>query len=114
MIIRKADDAPGHQVDLEGAKGVTFRMLLGESEGVPNFYMRQFDVAPGGRTPRHAHPWEHECYILAGEGVLVTEAGDRPVRAGDCVFVAPEEVHRFQNAGPGVLKFLCLVPRASK
>lgn len=56
MLIRHSDSVTGHEVDMEGAKGVIFRMLLGEGEGAPNFCMRQFNIAPGG----HTHDWEHE------------------------------------------------------
>jgi len=111
MKIRKADDVPPETVQMEGAEGVQIRLLVHEAEGAPNFYMRQFDVAPGGHTPRHQHDWEHEMYVLAGRGVAVTPDGERPVAVGECIFVAPGEDHQFRNTGTEVLKFLCLVPK---
>ena len=111
MKIRKADRVPAEPVTTEGAHGVHIRLLIARSEAAPNFYMRQFDVAPGGHTPRHSHHWEHEMYVLAGEGTAETPDGPRPVAAGDCVYVPPGEEHQFRNTGHRVLKLLCLVPK---
>jgi len=114
MIVKTAESVAAKPVEMEGAEGVRIRLLVHEADGAPNFYMRQFDIAPGGCTPRHQHPWEHEVYILEGQGVVFTANGDRPIRAGDCVFVPGGEVHQFRGAGQTPLKFLCLVPRDSK
>jgi len=111
MIVRTADAVPAADVETEGAEGVQIRLLIHKAEGAPNFYMRQFDVVPGGRTPRRRHAWEHEAYVLAGEGVAFGPDGEREVRAGDCVYVPPGQEHQFGNTGEDVLKFLCIVPR---
>ena len=68
---------------------------------------------PGGYTPRHSHPYEHEVFVLEGEGVVLE--GDTSIRcaAGDVVLVVPDEVHQFRNTGSTPLKFLCLVPNSS-
>lgn len=110
MIVRQADQVPGVAVRMDGAEGITFRMLIGGEQGAPNFYMRQFTVAPGGHTPRHSHAWEHEVYVLAGRGAVWGPDGETPLAAGDCVFVPPYEEHQFLCTGGGELKFLCLVP----
>jgi len=111
MIIRKADDVPAEAVEIPGAEGVQIRLLIHDAEGAPNFYMRQFTIAPGGNTPEHTHDWEHEVYVLAGTGTALTPDGDRPVSAGDCIYVAPGDRHQFRNTGAEVLTFLCLVPK---
>jgi quercetin dioxygenase-like cupin family protein len=111
MLIRHSDSVTGHEVDTEGAKGVIFRMLLGEGEGAPNFCMRQFNIAAGGHTPRDSHDWEHELYVLSGSGVAVTNEGEEPIGVGDCILVAPQQEHQFRNAGAEELRLLCLVPR---
>ncbi len=51
---------PAQRVELEGAKGVLMRCLIGEADHAPSFTMRQFEIAPGGWTPRHSHAYEHE------------------------------------------------------
>ena len=56
---------------------------MGDNVGAPNFTMRHFEVAPGGRTPFHAHPWEHEVYVLSGTGKVRQKGGERaPSEAG--------------------------------
>lgn len=113
MKIEKADRIEADPVKDAGAEGVQIRVLIGQADGAPNFTMRQFTIAPGGCTPLHSHRWEHEVYILAGSGAVDSSEGPKPIGAGDCVFVAPGEQHRFRNAGPEELKFLCLIPKSS-
>jgi quercetin dioxygenase-like cupin family protein len=75
--------------------------------------MRQFEVASGGFTPKHSHPYEHEVFVLEGEGTILEGDTVHPIRSGDIIYVAPDELHQFRNAGNGPLKFLCLVPNDS-
>ena len=114
MKIKKAQSVAAVPVDVDGARDVTIRVLIGEADGAPNFFMRQFTLAPGGCTPRHTHDWEHEVYVVAGTGAAVSEEGDKDISAGDCVFVPPGELHQFRSTGDGELKLLCLVPATSK
>ena len=114
MIIKPADNVPAKPVQTEGARDVQIRLLIHEAEGAPNFYMRRFDLAVGGCTPRHEHAWEHEVYILCGGGVVFGPEGEKPIGAGDCVFVPGGERHQFRNTGTAPLKFLCLVPKDSQ
>ena len=100
-------------VDMEGAKGCTVRWLIGQSDGAPNFAMRQFEVAPGGHTPRHSHPYEHEVFVLEGEGMVFEGDAPHALKAGDVVFVQPNEIHQFRNTGSATMKFLCLVPNSA-
>ena len=100
-------------VQMEGSSGCHVRWLVGERDGAPNFAMRQFEVAPGGYTPHHSHPYEHEVFVLEGEGTILDGTLERPLRAGDVVYVAPGDVHQFRNGGDAPLKFLCLVPNSA-
>ena len=94
---------------MEGAEGVTIRWLISKKDGAPNFQMRLFEVAPGGHTPLHIHEWEHEVYILEGEGVLTYEGKDNPFSAGHFVFVpAGKERKEVINKGFFPLCSLCL------
>lgn len=107
---RRVESAP---VTMEGAVGCTVRWLVGQEDGAPNFAMRQFEVQPGGHTPRHSHPYEHEVFVLEGAGEVYEGDEAHPLKAGDVVYVAPDEVHQFRNTGPAPLKFLCLVPNSA-
>ncbi len=53
------------------SEGVQIREMITAQDGAPNFAMRVFDVQPGSATPYHAHPWEHEVYIISGTGLEV-------------------------------------------
>jgi quercetin dioxygenase-like cupin family protein len=92
------------------APGVTVRWVISEKDGAPNFAMRVFEVEPGAASPFHTHAWEHEAFILAGNGYLRAEDGQTPFGEGDAIFVAPEEKHQFVNDGDTTLRFICVVP----
>ena len=70
MIRRNIHEMEGISVDVEGAKGVTMKLLAGQDDGAPTFAMRHFLVESGGCTPKHEHPWEHEVLIIAGDGEI--------------------------------------------
>ena len=98
------------QVKMEGAKGATVRWLISQADGAPNFAMRMFELEPEGYSPLHTHSYEHEAYILEGEGVLVYEGKEYKFEKDYCIFVPPNKLHQFKNTGTTPLKFLCLVP----
>ena len=100
-------------VAMEGAEGCHVRWLVDEKTGAPNFAMRQFEVTPGGYTPLHSHPYEHEVFVLEGQGIVMEGDRQHPLTAGDYVFVTPNEVHQFRNTGTAPLKFMCMVPNSS-
>ena len=93
-----------------GTSKVNVRWLLNEEYGAENFFMRLFEIESGGYTPLHVHDWEHEVFILEGEGVIVCEDEEKMFRAGDAVFIAPNEKHQFRNIGEKLVKLLCLIP----
>ena len=114
MQVKHNTEVPANDVTMEGAAGCRVRWLVGEKDAAPNFAMREFEVAPGGFTPRHSHPYEHEVFVLAGEGDILEGETPRPLRPGTVVFVAPDEVHQFRNTGTAPLQFLCLVPNSHR
>jgi quercetin dioxygenase-like cupin family protein len=91
-------------------RGVTIRWVISEEDGAPNYYMRVFDIAPGGYSPLHRHPWEHEVYILSGEGEIVQEDGSTSVSPGTAVFIPGDELHQIRNPGEEILRFICTIP----
>ena len=113
MQVNHFEQVPSQPVQMPGADGCQVRWLIGERDGAPTFAMRQFEVAPGGFTPRHSHDYEHEVFVLAGCGVVFEGDAQHPLKAGDVVFVKPNEVHQFRNTGAAPLKFLCLVPNSA-
>lgn len=109
-----------HYTDVEaeeadgGASKVKVRWVITKEMGAPNFAMRVFEVEPGGYSPLHSHDWEHEVFILEGEGVVVSREGEKKFKYGDVVFVAPKEKHQFRNNGKKLVRFICVVPHVKK
>ncbi len=91
--------------------GVTMRVVIGPEEGAPTFTMRVFEVQPGSATPLHSHWWEHEVFVLSGQGVARRASDEVPIAHGSTVFVPGGELHQFRNAGQEVLRFICVVPQ---
>ena len=110
MKVVQYEQVTAEPVQMDGAVGCRIRCLIGPEDGAPSFSMRQFEVAPGGHTPKHSHAYEHEVFILEGAGVVLEGDREHPLRAGVTVLVPPNQVHQFRNTGPGPLKFLCLIP----
>ena len=98
----------------EGAVKLKVRWLITKDIGAPNFAMRLFEMQPGGNSPLHTHDWEHEVFILEGEGTVVGKEGEKKFKHGDAVFIRPNEKHQFKNTGKKLVKFLCLVPYHEK
>lgn len=96
----------------EGA-GLMIRWLITKEMGAENFAMRYFEMAPGGFSPLHKHPWEHEVFILDGEGIVTDGKEDRRFRQGDAVFIPPNEEHQFKNTSSSTVKLLCMIPYKS-
>ena len=104
-ISKYGDTKPNEEVP-----GVFKRDVITAKDGAPNFCMRVFEVEPGSSTPSHSHQWEHEVFILSGQGVVVGKQGETPISKDGVVFVAPNELHCFVNTGSQVLRFICLIP----
>jgi quercetin dioxygenase-like cupin family protein len=111
MIVETYQQVPAEEVTMAGAEAVTIRWLLGRKSPAPNFWLRLFEVQPGGHSPYHSHPSEHEIFVLEGSGRLNAKGGNFPLAAGTFALVEPGEEHQFENTGETVFKFLCLVPK---
>jgi uncharacterized cupin superfamily protein len=77
------------------------RTRLGNAAGLTQFGVNLLRLPPGAwSAQRHWHVGEDEfVYVLSGEVVLVTDAGDEVLRSGDCAgFKAGDENgHCLQN-----------------
>jgi len=110
MKVDRSTQIESQSVVMDGATGCSVRWLINETDGAPNFAMRQFVVEPEGHTPRHSHPYEHEVYVLSGDGVVLEGDREHPIATGDFIYVRPDEIHQFRNTGTAPLTFLCMVP----
>jgi quercetin dioxygenase-like cupin family protein len=114
MKVDHISQVPAQEMDMPGAEKVKIQWLVGERDNPPNFYMRRFEVEAGGCSPKHSHDYEHEVYVLDGEGLVWSENGEKSLGPGSVVLVRPGEEHQFRNTGEGPLCFLCMVPKDAK
>jgi uncharacterized cupin superfamily protein len=86
------------------------RLRLGDAGGLTDFGVNLLTLKPGvWSSQRHWHRKEDEfVYILSGEAVLVTDAGEEILRAGDCAAFPKNDGngHHLVNRGHGDV--LCL------
>jgi uncharacterized cupin superfamily protein len=77
------------------------RQRLGDAAGLTDFGVNRLRLPPGAwSSQRHWHSAEDEfVYVLEGEVVLVTDAGEEILRAGDCAGfkAALRDGHHLQN-----------------
>ncbi|MFC1950757.1 cupin domain-containing protein [Chloroflexota bacterium] len=90
--------------------GVVKREVVTANDGAPNFCMRVFEVKPDSSTPYHSHNWEHEVYVLSGQGAAVGEQGETQITKDSVIFVLPNEQHCFKNNGNEILRMICVIP----
>ena len=110
MKIEKSSSITKSPVEIEGAKGVDIRWLISNADGAKNFEMRMFELQPGGHTPLHTHPHEHEVFIIEGEGVFVYEGKEHSFNKDFAILVPGGKEHCFKNTGSSLLRFLCVIP----
>ena len=90
-------------------------LRLGQAAGLTQFGVNLLTLSPGSwSSQRHWHSHEDEfVYVLEGEVVLVTDAGEDTLRPGDAAgFKAGErDGHHFQNRGTAPAKLLIVGSR---
>lgn len=110
--IKNIYDAQMKPVEMEGVKGASMSVMIGQEHNAPHFALRSFAVEPGGHTPKHQHDYEHEVYVVSGNASVLLEDQMHPIRAGDTVLVPANELHQFtvSQEASEPFRFLCLVP----
>ena len=77
------------------------RRPLGDAVGLTQFGVNELRLPPGAwSSQRHWHHFEDELvYVLSGEVVLVSDAGEEVLRAGDCAGfrAGDKDGHHLQN-----------------
>jgi quercetin dioxygenase-like cupin family protein len=107
--IKRREDVPSEAVS--GYAGVAKQIVLGPEDGSNEIVLRYFSLDKGGATPRHTHDFPHLVRVESGLGAAVDPGGaEDPLKAGDYVYVAPNELHNFKNAGEEPFEFICIVP----
>lgn len=93
------------------APGSSIRWMIDDDhDDAPTASLRMIEVQPGGSSPRHTHPYEHENFVVEGKGRVLIEDQWHDLNPGDVAYVPPGILHQYVNAGDTVFKFLCLIP----
>ena len=96
--------------ELRTPHGKSVRWLVTKELGAPNFEMRYFEIPKSDECSEGAHPWEHEVFIIRGEGIVRSGGEERRVAPGDAIFIPPDEVHGFRGIGDEPLGLICVIP----
>lgn len=91
----------------EEMPGVCKRVLVGAEHGAQKFYLRHYDLAPGLTTPLDRHVYEHELFVLNGEGKYLCDGEETPIKTGDAIWIRSNQRHQIINTGPGRMQLLC-------
>ncbi len=110
-IVKHYSEAASQTVTVDGAKNTSKRILIGQNDGAPNFSIRMFEIEPNGNTPSHSHDFEHEIFILEGNGTLIAGENEFKISRGTAVLIPPLEEHSLVNNGKAPLCVLCMVPK---
>jgi len=95
----------------DGAAGASIRWLIDEEhDGAGIFVMRMIELEPGGYSPHHTHPYEHQNFVVDGHGELRLGEEIRPLGPGDVALVPAGLRHQYRNTGSTTLRFLCFIP----
>lgn len=110
MKITPYKDVKATYFESSEAKGIAARVIIGKNDGANNFCMRIFEILPGGNSPKHAHPWEHEIFVHSGKCEIYSDGQWHPAESGNAVFIPENEEHQIRNSGKDLLVFVCLIP----
>lgn len=112
-----ADEVMVHSVDalaysrvVRGEAYAYDRAILVPGDGTSKCCVQVYSLLPGkANYPFHWHEGHEEVfYIIAGEGLLETPDGERPVRPGDVIVcpTGPGGAHKLTNPGQAPLVYL--------
>jgi quercetin dioxygenase-like cupin family protein len=111
-LVIASRDVTTDNFERNGAKKVKVRYLIDERHGSNRFALRLYSVEKGGETPLDQHAYEHQVYVLIGQGMLRQQEGNgftlREIKAGDAIFIPSNAVHQFINERDEPLEFLCV------
>jgi quercetin dioxygenase-like cupin family protein len=106
-----------HYTEIESARfgdqapGTSIRVLISDmKEDAPVYNLRMIEIQPGGHSPDHSHPYEHENFIVEGTGEVMIDGNVYNLSPGTVILVPPGAQHQYRNSGDKPLKFLCGIP----
>ncbi len=106
----------GYPEPFRSRMGDRAKRRLGDACGLTKFGVNLVTLGPGGQSAlRHWHTLEDEfVYVLSGEVVLVTNAGEQVLTAGMCAGypAGAKDGHHFINRSAAPVRYLEIGDRA--
>lgn len=94
------------KIEMDGGAGI--RWLITHRDGAENFSMRLIDVPAGKETPSHSHDYEHEIFVIEGNGNVTLGDRELEIGEGDFIFIPPNIFHRIRSKNG--MRIICVVP----
>jgi quercetin dioxygenase-like cupin family protein len=104
------DEIPKESINRLYMQGVSIRYMIVEEFGAPNFEMRYFELQKGCKTSHDLHDYEHEVFVLKGQGRLELNGNSHTLKPHDALLIEPNEEHQLFQEGEEPFGFLCIVP----
>ena len=95
--------------EVEGSSKLKIKWL--NIDGSSNFAVRHCEIGNGGYSPHHSHAWEHEIFVLEGNGVVLGDKETKSIKTGDSVSISVNEIHQITNNSKKPLRILCIIPK---
>ena len=95
--------------EVEGSSKLKIKWL--NTEGSENFAVRHCEIGSGEYSPYHSHSWEHEIFVLEGEGLAIGKKGSKPIVVGNSISIPGDEIHQIKNPNYKPLRILCIIPK---
>jgi uncharacterized cupin superfamily protein len=100
----------GYPAPFAALAGKRIKQALGDAGGLTDFGVNLTRLPPGAwSSQRHWHTREDEfVYVLSGELVLITDAGEQLLCAGDCAAFGKNQpdAHHLINRGDAIAVYL--------
>jgi quercetin dioxygenase-like cupin family protein len=110
MIVANEKNTHAMVMESPEVKAAAMKALISPQEGWGGHVMRVVELGESGYSPKHTHEWPHINYVLEGKGSLHIDGKDNPIEAGSYAYVPAGTLHQYKNEGPGMLRFICIVP----
>ena len=105
----------GYPQPFKARMGDRAKRRLGDACGLTKLGVNLVTLGPGGQSAlRHWHTLEDEfVYVLEGEVVLVTDAGEQVLKSGTCAGypAGKRDAHHFINRSTRPARYLEIGPR---
>lgn len=107
-------DFPKENVSQFGSQMTTIQWFR-RPEDATHFMLRRFEIAEHGFIGLHAHPEEHQMFVLKGPILLIDKDNhETQVETDEFVYMPPNELHGYRNPNDFSISFLCGIPKLQK